>query len=496
MSTSAPSVRHLTSGRWGRPEGNGAPPYPARTRHESAGSRPSTSDGEPALLSGWGRTAPTLATLHRPADADEVAAILGHGGARGAIARGLGRCYGDAAQNAGGQVLSLTGLRAVRSFDVASGLITVGAGLSIAELVRLTLPFGWFPPVLPGTSQVTIGGAIAADVHGKNHHREGSFCDHVRDLELVTPGGGRRTVTPEREPEAFAATAGGMGLTGAVVEATIKLIPAQTDRVRVDIERARDLDDALDRMERGDEGYRYSVAWIDCLARGRGLGRSVLMRGDHATREELPSGEREAAPGFAPPRVLSAPHGVPSGLLSAPAVRAFNEVYFRRAPRLEHGRLEPLHTFFNPLDGVRDWNRLYGPRGLLQYQLVVPFGAETALRTVLERLSGERRPAFLAVLKRFGAGRGLLSFPMPGWTLAVDLPAGRVELAPFLDELDELVAGAGGRVYLAKDSRLRPELLERMYPQLERWSELRVRLDPEGSLRSDLARRLDLVSGR
>ena len=445
-------------------------------------------------MSGWGRTAPTLATLHRPVDADEVAAILGDGGARGAIARGLGRSYGDAAQNAGGQVVSLTGLRSVRDFDVARGLITVGAGLSIAELARLTLPFGWFPPVLPGTSQVTAGGAIAADVHGKNHHREGSFCDHVRAFELVTPGGGRLTVAPK--DEAFTATAGGMGLTGAVVEATIELIAAETDRVRVDIERARDLDDVLDRMERGDDGYRYSVAWIDCLARGRGLGRSVLMRGDHATRDELAPGEREATLGFAPPRVLSAPRGVPSGLLSAPAVRAFNEAYFRRAPRLERGRLEPLHTFFNPLDGVRDWNRLYGPRGLLQYQLVVPFGAEDALRTVLERLSGERRPAFLAVLKRFGAGRGLLSFPIPGWTLAVDLPAGRTELAPFLDELDELVAGAGGRVYLAKDSRLRPELLGHMYPELERWRELRAELDPAGVLRSDLSRRLDLVGGR
>ncbi|MBA3420962.1 MAG: FAD-binding oxidoreductase [Thermoleophilaceae bacterium] len=446
-------------------------------------------------MSGWGRTAPTLATLHRPVDAEEVTAILGHGGARGAIARGLGRSYGDAAQNAGGRVLSLTGLRNVRDFDVARGLITVGAGLSIAELARLTLPFGWFPPVLPGTSQVTVGGAIAADVHGKNHHREGSFCDHLRAFELVTPGGGRRTVTPEGEPDAFGATAGGMGLTGAVVEATIELIAAETDRVRVDTERARDLDDVLDRMERGDEGYRYSVAWIDCLARGRGLGRSVLMRGDHATRDELPRGERDTMPGFATPRVLSAPRGVPSGLLSAPAVRALNEAYFRRAPRLERGRLEPLHTFFNPLDGVRDWNRLYGPRGLLQYQLVVPFGAEDALRTVLERLSGERRPAFLAVLKRFGAGRDLLSFPIPGWTLAVDLPAGHTELAPFLDELDQLVAAADGRVYLAKDSRLRRELLERMYPQLKHWRELRAGLDPEGSLRSDLARRLDLVGG-
>jgi decaprenylphospho-beta-D-ribofuranose 2-oxidase len=249
----------------------------------------------------------------------------------------------------------------------------------------------------------------------------------------------------------------------------------------------------LDRMERGDEGYRYSVAWIDCLARGRALGRSVLMRGDHVAAEELPPGVRSAAADFAPPRVLSAPPGVPSGLLSAPAVRAFNEAYFRRAPSFERGRLERLHSYFHPLDGVRDWNRLYGPRGLLQYQLVVPFGAEHVLRAVLERLAGERRPAFLGVLKRFGRGRGLLSFPMPGWTLAVDLPAGRAVLAPFLDGLDELVADAGGRVYLAKDARLRPELLERMYPELDRWREIRAQLDPDGALCSDLARRVGLV---
>jgi decaprenylphospho-beta-D-ribofuranose 2-oxidase len=388
-------------------------------------------------------------------------------------------------------VLSLTGLRGVRGFDPDTGLITVGAGLSIGDLARLVLPHGWFPPVLPGTSHVTVGGAIAADVHGKNHHREGSFCDHVRSLELVTPGGERATVSPESD--AFAATGGGMGLTGVVVEATVQLLRVETDRVRVDTERARDLDDVLERMERGDEGYRYSVAWIDCLARGRSLGRSVLMRGDHAAREELPPGARSRPGDFAPPRVLSAPPGVPSGLLSAPTVRAFNEAYFRRAPRFERGRLEPLHSYFHPLDGVCDWNRLYGPRGLLQYQLVVPFGAEDALRAVLERLAGERCPAFLGVLKRFGRGRGLLSFPIPGWTLAVDLPAGRAELAPRLDGLDDLVAEAGGRLYLAKDSRLRPELLARMYPELERWRELRARLDPGGALRSDLARRVGLL---
>jgi decaprenylphospho-beta-D-ribofuranose 2-oxidase len=461
----------------------------------ASASGPALDGGEPALLSGWGRTAPTLASVHRPADADEVAEAIADAGPRGAIARGLGRSYGDAAQNAGGRVLSLLAVREARDFDPTRGLITVGAGMSIGDLARLVLPEGWFPPVLPGTSHVTIGGAIAADVHGKNHHREGSFCDHVRSLELVTPGGERLTVTPEGDPDVFSATVGGMGLTGVVVAATIQLLAVETDRVRVDTERTPDLDDVLERMERGDEGYRYSVAWIDCLARGRRLGRSVLMRGDHALREELAADGRAGAPlAFSPPRVLSAPPGIPSGLLSTPALRAFNEAYFRRAPHHERGRLEPLHSYFHPLDVVGDWNRLYGPRGLLQYQLVVPFGAEGTLRAVVERLAGARAPAFLAVLKRFGPGRGMLSFPMPGWTLTMDLPAGRPDLATFLDGLDELVVGAGGRLYLAKDSRLRPELLEAMYPELGRWREVRARLDPAERLCSDLGRRLGLAA--
>jgi len=268
--------------------------------------------------------------------------------------------------------------------------------------------------------------------------------------------------------------------------------------MRVDTERAGDLDDLMARMERDDD-YHYSVAWVDCLARGHRLGRSVLMRAEHATRSEVVAdgvGRPPATLDFSPPRALSAPPGVPSGVLSTPTLRAFNEAYFRRAPRLERRRIETLNSYFRPLDVVADWNRLYGARGLLQYQFVVPFGAEDTLRTVVERLAAERAPAFLAVLKRFGGGRGMLSFPMPGWTLTMDLPAGRAGLAPFLDELDELVVEAGGRLYLAKDSRLRPELLEAMYPELPRWREVQARLDPRGALRSDLARRVGLVAER
>ena len=454
----------------------------------------STLAADSRLLTGWGRTAPTRAEIERPSDASEVRRLLAEAGPRGLIARGLGRSYGDAAQNAGGTVLRTSRLGGVRSLDLERGEVTVGAGVSIATLARLLVPFGWFVPVSPGTRYVTVGGAIAADIHGKNHHRDGSFCEHVSSFEFETPAGERVTATRERNPSAFWATAGGMGLTGVVVEATVRLLRVETARIRVDTERARDLDDVLRRMEAGDSGYRYSVAWIDCLARGRALGRSVLTRGDHAGLEELDPGDRASALAQAPATSLAVPRWVPSGLLRRATVAAFNELWYRRAPRVERGRIEPLGSFFYPLDGIRDWNRLYGRRGFLQYQFVVPFGAEDALRSALERLSAARSPAFLAVLKRFGPQRGLLSFPMHGFTLALDLPDAMPGLAALLDGLDQLVVEAGGRVYLAKDSRLRPELLAAMYPRLEEWRQAQRRLDPGGVMRSDLARRVGLLA--
>ena len=455
-----------------------------------------TDEAGPCLLCGWGRTAPTRATVVRPGSPEDVAGALRERPARGLIARGLGRAYGDAAQNAGGDVLDMTALRAVRDLDLAGDRIAVEAGASLDDLIRLLVPLGRFPRVVPGTRHVTVGGAIASDIHGKNHHLDGAFSDHVESFELLTPAGERLTVTPDGAPDVFAATAGGMGLTGVIVAATLRLMRLETSWVRVDTERAPDLDDAMGRMASGDAGYRYSVAWIDCLAGGARLGRSVLMRGDHAAVDELPA-RRRAAPLVPPPQaLLAAPPWVPGGLLRRATVAAFNEAYFRRAPRVERGRLESLGSFFFPLDSVRGWNRLYGPRGFLQYQLVVPFGAEDALRAGLERLSGGGVASFLAVLKRFGRGseRGLLSFPLAGWTLALDIPAAVPGLAALLDELDELVAGAGGRVYLSKDSRLRPDVLAAMYPRLGEWNAIRARLDPAGVMRSDLARRLSLTA--
>jgi len=445
------------------------------------------------LLTGWGRTAATRAHVVDPRAQDEVERLLREAPARGVLARGLGRSYGDAAQNAGGAVLRMGGLTGVRELDVATGRITVEAGLALDRLVDLVLPFGWFVPVTPGTAHVTIGGAIASDIHGKNHHRDGGFCQNLESFVLLTPAGERLTCTPQGTPDAFWATAGGMGLTGVVVEATIRLLRVETAHIRVDTERAHDLDEVMGRMTHGDDAYRYSVAWIDCLARGRRLGRSVLLRGNHATAEELPAALAADPLVRRRPRRLPSPAWVPNGLLNRWSISAFNEAFFRRAPEEERGRLEPLDPYFYPLDAVRGWNRLYGSEGFVQYQYAVPLDRDDAVRTSLERLSAAGCASFLAVLKRFGDQEGLLSFPRPGWTLALDIPAGVPGLGALLDGLDQLVVEAGGRVYFAKDSRLRPELVEAMYPELPRWREIQAGLDPAGTMRSDLSRRLGLT---
>lgn len=446
-------------------------------------------DGD-ALLSGWGRTAPTRARTARPPTPGDVGTLLAHADARGAIARGLGRSYGDAAQRAGGTVITTAALDAVGEVHPGTGDLAVGAGASLDAIVRRTVPAGWFLPVSPGTRQVTVGGAIAADVHGKNHHVDGSFARHVRAATLVTPAG-TFEVGPERDPALFWATAGAMGLTGVLTAATVRMLPIETDRMLVDTDRFSHLDAVMAAMDDGDDAYRYSVAWVDCTSSA--AGRAVLTRGDHARRADLPAPQRRA-PAPPPSPRLHAPRRVPSGLLNPFSIAAFNEAWYRRAPRHRVAEVQSMWAFFHPLDGVTGWNRLYGRKGFVQYQFAVgPEHAEVVADAVRE-LRARRLPAFLAVLKRFGPpSPGPLSFPVPGWTLALDLPVGPPGLGACLDRLDERVAEAGGRVYLAKDSRLRPELVRAMYPRLGELAEVRRRVDPHGRLRSDLAARLGIA---
>ena len=449
------------------------------------------SDGARVLLSGWGRTAATAATVVRPVTVDAVSAAVVAADGRGSLTRGLGRSYGDAAQNAGGTVIDLTGMDRIIGFDENAGEVTAEAGLSLDTLLRFLVPRGWFVPVTPGTRYVTLGGALAADVHGKNHHRDGSFAAHVRSFGLVIPDGTLRQVSPTLDPELFWATAGGLGLTGVVVAMTLRLIRVTSAWMLVDTQRLADFDSVLDALTEADRASRYTVAWVDCLAGGRHLGRGVLTKGDHAPSAAVPGSVDPLR--YAPAPRLTMPRHLPGGLLNPLSVRAFNEAWYRRAPRIRSAEPQQLSTFFHPLDGIRHWNRAYGRRGFIQYQFVVPLDRPETVRSALDLLRRAAAPSFLGVLKRFGPGdAGPLSFPRQGWTLAVDVAAGAPDLASVLDRLDRLVVEADGAVYLAKDGRLSPGQLRLMYPGVDRFGAVRDRVDPTRRLTSDLARRLGL----
>lgn len=437
-------------------------------------------------LYGWGRTNPSLATVLSPTNEADVAELLAT--TRGVIARGLGRSYGDPAQLSGGVVVNNRDLGGISEIS-SDGVVSVGAGVSIDELLAMSIPQGWFVPVTPGTRQVTLGGAVAADVHGKNHHVDGSFAAHVRSLRIVTPTG-IFDVSPERDAELFWASAGGMGLTGIITTVTLQMMRIETDQVLVDTERFANLEGVMQEMLTRDHDYRYSVAWVDCMTKGAHMGRAILTRGRHARTGDLedPTLKAPASP------KLFVPFNAPSGLLNAASVRIFNEVWFRSAPKHQEKEPQSLSSFFHPLDGVRDWNRLYGRRGFVQYQFCVDDAHANTVVEAIKRLSSSGVPSFLAVLKRFGAANpGPLSFPVPGWTLALDLPVGPRALPRVLDDLDSMVLEAGGRIYFAKDARLGPEKVRAMYPRLDEFLAVKHRVDPEGRLTSDLARRLNLV---
>ncbi len=440
-------------------------------------------------LSGWGRYPRASNSVFVLESIDEAVAPR----AGRMIARGQGRSYGDAAMIADGLVLLTERVNRLVSFDEANGVLTAEAGATIAEILDEFVPRGWFPAVVPGTKFVSLGGCVAADIHGKNHHREEAFGAQVCEIEMVLADRSRVRCSAERDAELFWATVGGMGLTGIITKVAFELIRVESPFVIVEHHQARDLDESLEMLDAPEFDDQYTVAWVDSLARGRNLGRSVLIRGHHAALPELPHRLQTAGP-IKQRQLFNLSFDCPSWVLNSLTVRAFNELYYRWQGRRHKRFVIDYDSFFFPLDRIGNWNRMYGARGFVQYQFAVPpAGARKALRMVLEELAPASRPSFLAVLKRFGPeGRGMLSFPLAGYTLALDLPVSDAGLFPFLERLDEIVLGCGGRVYLAKDARLRAETFRAMYPRFPEWREIKGRIDPENRFASDLSRRLEM----
>ena len=444
-------------------------------------------------MQGWGRTSSGISELI-DTDKEHLSGHVEQLSARGGIARGLGRSYGDPAQNSGGHVIRLHSDLSDVVIDREQHTVTAGAGVSLDDLLTTLLPSGHFVPVTPGTRFVAVGRPIPSDIHGKNHHADGSFGSHVTRLSLMLADTSIVEVGPDTHPELFWATVGGMGLTGIILDATFRLIPVETSRLTVSTRQVTELDEMIERMSPSPDEARYSVAWLDLLATGSRLGRGVLTDGEHTTRAELPVDDADPL-AYSGKQLASLPPIIPSpGVINKLSVKAFNELWFRKAPFERHGEVQTVPAYFHPLDGVGDWNRVYGRHGFVQYQFVVPLGADDVLRTVIERLANAQLPIFLTVLKRFGPGNAApLSFPMGGWTLAIDIPAATTGIGALLHGLDGLVLDAGGRHYLAKDHHTNPEAIRRGYPRLDEWRAVRDRVDPTGVWASDLSRRLRLT---
>jgi decaprenylphospho-beta-D-ribofuranose 2-oxidase len=441
------------------------------------------------VLSGWGRYPQVETEIINPRTSDAIRSVTQQ--ADGGVARGNGRAYGDAAIGTR-QTFFIGRCDRIRAFDAASGLVTVEAGALLSDLIATFGPRGFLPAVVPGTKYVSVGGAIASDVHGKNHHRDGGFGRHVESMVLVTPNGELMCASQSENAELFAATTGGMGLTGTIVEATLRLRRVETGWIRQKTVVASDLDAAIAALDTADSST-YSVAWIDCLAKGAALGRSLIFQGEHAGLDELgPKQAENPFPRAAKP-LFSVPFDFPGFTLNQWSIRAFNEAYFRRgAQRAGAFFLVPADAFFFPLDGIAQWNRIYGKSGFVQHQSIIPTASgPKVLAEMLGRIAARGAGSFLAVLKKLGASEGLLSFPLSGYTLALDFPM-KPGLLAFLDELDELVIAAGGRLYLAKDARQSRATFDASYAGLPSFRYLRQRLDPHHRIQSHLAQRLNI----
>jgi decaprenylphospho-beta-D-ribofuranose 2-oxidase len=448
-------------------------------------------------LTGWGRTAPTVAEVLSTPDVEVIAkavAQVADGGTRGVIARGLGRSYGDNAQNGGGLVIDMTPLSKIHSIDGDTGLVDLDAGVSLDSLMKAALPFGLWVPVLPGTRQVTIGGAIACDIHGKNHHSAGSFGDHVKSMQLLTADGEIRELTPDGpESELFWATVGGNGLTGIILRVVLAMTPTETAYFINDGDSTSTLDETIAFHSDGSEAdYTYSSAWFDAISPPPKLGRAAITRGRLALRDELPKKLASNPLKFDAPQLMTVPDVFPNGLMNKLTLSTIGELYYRRGGHYR-GKVQNLTQFYHPLDLLGEWNRGYGPAGFAQYQFLVPLSAVEEFKQIIRDIQASGQYSALNVFKLFGPGnQAPLSFPMAGWNVAMDFPMKRGVNELFTD-LDRRVLEFGGRLYTAKDSRTTAENFHAMYPRIDEWIAVRRKVDPNGVFASDMARRLELL---
>ncbi len=444
---------------------------------------------ENTSLSSWGNYPVVKTTVLRPERYRDLFAIEGP-----FIPRGLGRSYGDAALLTNGNVVISERLDRILDFEPTTGLLRAEPGLSLEAILHHFVPRGWFLPVTPGTKFATLGGCVAADVHGKNHHHEGTLGAHIEEIELILADRTVRRCSPKYDSDLFWATVGGMGLTGTISEVALRLQPIESSYIIARHYPATDLANAMSLLSEGGADDKYSVAWIDCLASGSDLGRSIVILGHHAKQNELPPKLQNAPLQLPNTRQYTVPISLPFSFVNSFSVRLFNALYYRVQSSKNGLEVMSYDSFFYPLDAIGQWNRIYGKKGFIQYQFVLPTEqAHEGLKAILERLAKSQRASFLAVLKRFGEqGKGLLSFPRAGFTLALDIAVSDEDLFPFLDQLDEMVLHYGGRVYLAKDARLNADRFKAMYPNYELFQAIKKQVDPTGLIRSDLSKRLGL----
>jgi len=438
-------------------------------------------------LAGWGRVYRARSTAARPERLSELKSVFEDARSETLLAYGAGRSYGDAALNSGGRSVIMSRLDRFLEFDPGSGTLIAEPGATFSDVISTFLPRGYMLPVAPGTGFATLGGGVANDVHGKNHHQVGSLGQHLEWFDLHLPSGEIRRVEPERDASLFKATVGGVGLTGIIERLCLRLKPVSSNAVTVRKRRVRDLDHFLEAFTEEQDRAEYVVGWIDALAKGRHMGRGILEAASPSPEGVDPT----------PRRSKRVPLDFPGFALNSISVRAFNQVYYGRVPSGGIEKRLPYQAFLFPLDAIHDWNRIYGKRGFHQFQCLVPFeGGRAALLNMLELIAKSGRGSFLAVLKAMGqAGVGYLSFPRPGYTLALDFPnaSGVKEL---IAQLERITCDHGGCTYLAKDSTLSPELLREMYPDLGKYQTVLTEIDPGGRMHSDLAHRLGLRSGR